>query len=57
MSKDWTPEELNAASKAMQAAGNLSYEEFRIMLDISEFARIQREGNFPCPRCGRKKQE
>ena len=28
MSKDWTPEELQAASQAMKEAGHLSYEEF-----------------------------
>lgn len=28
MSKDWTQEELQAASAAMKAAGHLSYEEF-----------------------------
>ena len=29
MSRDWTPEELAAASSVMKAAGNMSYEEFR----------------------------
>ena len=53
MSKDWTPEEISAASKAMEAAGELGYEDFCIMLNITEFARVQREGFFPCPRCGR----
>lgn len=28
MSRDWTPEELAAASSAMKAQGNMSYEEF-----------------------------
>ncbi len=28
MSRDWTPAELQAASEAMKASGNLSYEEF-----------------------------
>ncbi len=28
MSRDWTPDELQAASTAMKAAGRLSYEEF-----------------------------
>lgn len=28
MSRDWTPDELQAASTAMKAAGHLSYEEF-----------------------------
>ena len=52
MSRDWTQEEIIAASEAMKAAGNLSYEEFCIMLNITNFARVQREGFFPCPRCG-----
>ena len=53
MSKDWTQEELKAASAAMEAAGELGYDDFRIMLNITEFAKVQREGFFPCPRCGR----
>jgi hypothetical protein len=28
MSRDWTPTELQAASEAMKASGNLSYKEF-----------------------------
>lgn len=28
VSRDWTPEELAAASAAMKAAGHMSYEEF-----------------------------
>ena len=28
MSRDWTPEELDAASAAMKAEGHMSYEEF-----------------------------
>lgn len=28
MSRDWTPEELQAASQAMKAAGHMGYEEF-----------------------------
>lgn len=36
MSKDWTPEELQAASKAMKEAGHLSYEEFCEELERSE---------------------
>ena len=28
MSRDWTPEELQAASEAMKVAGHMSYEEF-----------------------------
>lgn len=60
MSKDWTPEELQAASKAMQAAGQMSYEEFSEKIRemeakvlIERFAKKQRDGHFPCPRCGR----
>lgn len=33
MSKDWTPEEIQAASKAMKEAGQPSYEEFCEQLD------------------------
>lgn len=33
MSRDWTPEELAAASVAMKAAGHMSYEEFCEELD------------------------
>lgn len=35
MSKDWTPEEIQAASKAMKEAGHPSYEEFCEQLDSS----------------------
>lgn len=57
MSRDWTPEELQAASAAMKAAGHMNYEEFNAELDAKEkierFAKRQRDYNFPCPRCGR----
>lgn len=57
MSRDWTPEELQAASAAMKAADQMSYEEFAAELDakekIARFAKRQRDYNFPCPRCGR----
>ena len=33
MSKDWTPEELQAASRSMKEAGHMSYEEFCEELD------------------------
>ena len=33
MSRDWTQEELQNASKAMKAAGHLSYEEFCVQLN------------------------
>lgn len=39
MSKDWTPEELQAASTAMQQMGNLSYEEF--CKEIEEAERME----------------
>lgn len=35
MSRDWTPEELAAASTAMKAEGHMSYEEF-----CEELARV-----------------
>lgn len=56
MSRDWTPEELQAASKAMQAAGQLSPEKSQSILAhllIDKFAKVQRSGFFPCPRCGK----
>lgn len=57
MSKDWTPEERQAASDAMERAGHMSYEEFTAevaaMDKIVRFARRQRDLRFPCPRCGR----
>ncbi len=37
MSRDWTPDELDAVSKAMKAAGQLSYAEFSEMLELGEF--------------------
>lgn len=39
MSRDWTPDELDAVSNAMKAAGQLSYAEFCDMLDRSVFPR------------------
>lgn len=33
LSRDWTPDELTAASSAMKAAGHMSYEEFCEELD------------------------
>ena len=57
MSKDWTPEERQAASDAMERAGHMSYEEFTAevaaMDKIVRFSRRQRDLRFPCPRCGR----
>ena len=37
MSKDWTEEELQNASKAMNAAGHLGYEEYCEQLDKTIF--------------------
>lgn len=37
MSRDWTPEELQAVSQAMKEAGNMSYEEFCDELDRGGF--------------------
>ena len=60
MSKDWTDEELQAASDAMAAAGLPSFEEFSAMFEtedakkkIEAFAKVQTDGIRFCPRCGR----
>lgn len=57
MSRDWTLEEIQAASKALKAAGHISYEEMCAELEalekIGRFAPLQRKYNWPCPRCGR----
>lgn len=41
MSRDWTPDELAAASAAMKAAGHMSYEEFSDapMLELHHIGR------------------
>lgn len=60
MCKDWTPEELQAASAAMQNAGEMSYEEFTAEIGaateakekIDAFAANQTDGTTFCPRCG-----
>ena len=59
MSKDWTPEELQAASDAMAAAGLPSFDEFSAMFEtedakkkIEAFAKVQTDGIHFCPRCG-----
>ena len=38
MSKDWTPDELRAASQAMKKSGHMSFEEFCEELDRMEKA-------------------
>ena len=44
MSKDWTPEELQAASQAMKKeAGHLSLEEFCVELDRGGFALTEKK--------------
>lgn len=60
MSRDWTPEEIQVASRAMKRAGQMSYEEVCAEIAeqdarrlIEQFAQKQRGGFFPCPRCGR----
>lgn len=40
MSKDWTPEELQAASQMMKAAGHMSYEEFCETMDTGYFSIV-----------------
>ena len=56
MSRDWTQEEIQAASAAMVQAGNMSYEEVCAELNalekIGRFAPLQSKYNWPCPRCG-----
>lgn len=56
MSRDWTPEELRAASDAMEKAGEMSFyafsAEIAAMEKIGRFAERQRTLCFPCPRCG-----
>ena len=37
MSRDWTPDELRAASDAMKAAGHMSYEEFCESINKAEY--------------------
>lgn len=60
MSKDWTTEELQAASAAMKEAGEMGYEEFGAEIEeqeakkkIEAFAKVQADGDHFCPRCGR----
>ena len=61
MSRDWTPEELQAASAAMQEAGFLSFEEFSAEVEaatdakmkVKAFAGKQKDGSPFCPRCGK----
>lgn len=61
MSKDWTPDEIQAASAAMKKAGQPSYEEFMAAVNaedaarkkIDAFAQLQTDGVHFCPRCGR----
>lgn len=59
MSRDWTPEELQAASAAMKQAGQMGYEEVVAEVArqeakslIERFAKKQRDGFLLCPRCG-----
>ena len=61
MSKDWTPEELQAVSAAMQKAGEMGFEEFSAEVKattvakakVDAFAKVQTDGVHFCPRCGR----
>lgn len=52
MSRDWTKEEIQEASEAMKAAGNMTYEEFNAWLIITHFGKEQKDGDHFCPRCG-----
>lgn len=43
MSRDWTKDELQAASKAMKAAGHLGYDEFCEYLEKATFTAYCKE--------------
>ena len=45
MSRDWTPEEIQTASKAMKEAGHMSYEEFCEELDRVGFVVKATDGS------------
>ena len=61
MSRDWTPEELQAVSAAMKEAGEMGFEEFSAEVEattaakakVDAFAKVQSDGTNFCPRCGR----
>lgn len=60
MSRDWTPAELATASEVMKAAGYMGYDEFCKELNekmakqmLENFAKIQCDQHYHCPRCGR----
>lgn len=61
MSRNCTPEELQAVSTAMKKAGAMSFEEFSAAVDeattakkaVDAFAAAQADGMAYCPRCGR----
>ena len=63
MSKDWTEQELRAASAAMKKAGQMSYEEMLAVLAeqkkaseiILAFAADQVNRPRRCPRCGKER--
>lgn len=45
MSRDWTPEEIQAISQEMKKAGHMSYEEFCEALDRDRFIPTIREND------------
>ena len=61
MSRDWTPEEIQAVSTAMKEAGEMGFEEFSAEVEattaakekVGAFAQLQTDGVHFCPRCGR----
>ncbi len=61
MSRDWTPEEIQAVSAAMKEAGEMGFEEFSAEVEattaakakVDAFAQIQTDGVHFCPRCGK----
>ena len=43
MSRDWTPEEIQAVSQEMKKSGHMGYEEFCEALDRGEFNITEKE--------------
>lgn len=43
MSRDWTPEEIQAVSREMKKAGHMGYEEFCEALDRGKFIITEKE--------------
>ena len=60
MSRDWTPEEIQAVSAAMKEVGEMGLEEFSAEVDaatvakakVDAFAKVQSDGTNFCPAAG-----